>query len=198
MKKKAIFIDRDGIIIKLCYDRELGIIHTPINSKQVEFVPGIFEFLKKAKKNNFLLIVISNQPGIGIKKMSWKQFVEIERKINKILRTKGILLNAQYYCLHHPFAKIKKYRKICNCRKPNTMLYDQAIAEFNIDIRRSWGIGDGVFDIIAGEKVGVKTIFVTNIYEASYLEILEKELKGNKPNFLVKNLEQAAKIITNY
>ena len=115
MKNKAIFLDRDGIITKLIYNTSLGLIHTILNPKQVEFVFGTLDFLKTAKKDGYLLIVISNQPNIGIKKISKKHFLAVKKGINSYLKRNGIVLDAEYYCLHHPFADIKKYRKVCKC-----------------------------------------------------------------------------------
>ncbi len=195
MKNKAIFLDRDGIITKLVYNTELGLIHTTLHPKQVEFVYGIFDFLKTAKTNRYLLIVISNQPNIGIKKISKEQFLAIKEEINSDLKKNGIVLDAEYYCLHHPFADIKKYRKVCKCRKPDTLLYEKSIKKFNIDVKKSWAIGDGVFDIIAGNKIGLKTILVTNTAESAYLELILKQLKENLPKATAKNLQQAREII---
>ena len=195
MKNKAIFLDRDGIITKLIYNTRLGIIHTILNPKQVEFVFGALDFLKTAKKNGYLLIIISNQPNVGIKKINIEKFLLIKKKINSYLKKNGIVLDAEYYGLHHPFADIKKYRKICKCRKPETLLYKKAINKFDIDVKKSWAVGDGIFDIIAGNKIGLKTILVTNTAESAYFEMIINQLKENLPHGTVKNLQQAQDII---
>ena len=188
-------MDKDGIINKLHYDTELGIIHTPLNQAQVEFVFGIFNLLIEAKKLGYLLIVVSNQPNIGIKKMSMEQFKSLTTYIKKELKKKGVTLDAEYYCFHHPFADVKKYRKDCFCRKPKTLSYAKAIKRFDIDPKKSWAIGDGLFDIIAGNAVGLKTILITNVNETVYLEEFEERLKGSPPKFIVKNLDQALEVI---
>jgi len=195
MRNKAIFLDRDGVIIKLVYNIEFGLIHTPLTPQQVELNFGIVDFLKSAKKAGFLLIVISNQPNIGIKKMSEKQFQAVIDSMNSKLKKNGVVLDAEYYCLHHPFAEIKKYRKKCTCRKPKILLYKKALKKFAIDIKRSWAIGDGVFDIVAGKTFGVKTILLANINEAAYFETLEKQLNGTSPDYIIKNIKDAKKII---
>lgn len=192
---KAVFLDRDGVINKMFYDLRLGIIDTPITSSQVEFIPGIFAFLHAVKKLGYLLILISSQPGIGIKKLSKKNFLAIKKKISETLERKGVKLDSEYYCLHHPFATIKKYRVNCDCRKPGTALIDKAIKDLDIDVKKSWLVGDGVFDIMAGAKVGVRTILLANVNEAEYLHLLEERLRGIKPNYLVKNLKEAEKIL---
>ena len=196
MKNKAIFLDRDGVINQMVYNTEFGIIHSPILAKHVELVHGIENFLTITKKLGYLLIVISNQPNIGIKKMSEQQFKNINEKIKSELKKYDIVIDEEYYCLHHPFAQIKKYKKNCLCRKPNTLLFKKAIKKFNIDVKKSWVIGDGVFDIMAGNKIGAKTILLTNLKESAYLELLTKQLKYDQPKIIVKNLNEAAIIVS--
>lgn len=195
IKKKAIFLDRDGVIIKMYYDKNFGTIDTPLSIKQIEFVPGIFDFLHFARKLGYLLILVSNQPGVGIKKISLKRYNEIKDYIAQNLQKQGIMLDGQYYCLHHPHASILKYRKECACRKPKTGLFIQASKDFNIDLSKSWMIGDGVQDIIAGYNAGCNTILVGNIMEGEYLHILEEKLGNVKPTYLVKNVEQIKNFI---
>jgi|SRR3989344_1416618 len=194
--KKALFLDRDGVIIKMHYHEDSGIIETPLSLEQVEFQHGIFDLLHLAKKLGYLLILVSNQPGVGIKKISLIIHNQIKDYIAQKLQDEGVPLDGQYYCLHHPYAQIAEYKKECECRKPKIGLLVQAIEEFDIDPKKSWMIGDGVNDIISGSNIGCKTILIGNIYEAEYLSILEKELGNIKPNFLVKKIEQIDGLIS--
>jgi len=194
-QNKAIFLDRDGIVIKMHYDRNFGTIDTPLSVKQIEFVPGIFEFLHVAKNLGFLLILISNQPAVGIKKISLQTHKKMKAYIKKTLQSHGVTLDGEYYCLRHPYASIAKYKKDCVCRKPKTGFFIQAVKDYNIDLKQSWMIGDGVYDIIAGHNAGCKTILVGNIVEGEYLDILEKKLEGIKPDYLVKYISEAKNFI---
>lgn len=189
MKNKAVFLDRDGVVIKMHYNLESGTIDTPFSIKQVLFVPGIFEFLQYAKKLGYLLILISNQPGVGIKKISLKRQHEINNYIMQALQKQGVTIDGQFYCMHHPYASIKKYKKECDCRKPKTGLFLQASREFDINLEKSWMIGDGVHDILAGYSAGCKTILIANLLESEYLRIIEDQLEDIKPTFLVKNIK---------
>lgn len=193
---KAFFLDRDGIIIEMIYNISHGNIHTALNSSQIKFVHGIFKLLNKTKNLNYKNIIISNQPDIGLKKISINNFKKNRQKINQILQKKGIQLEAEYYCFHHPFAKIAKYRQVCDCRKPAPGLLFQAAKDNNIDLKNSFFIGDGITDVLAGGSAGCKTILLANISESESLRILEKKLKGKKPDYLVKNLEEVIKIIS--
>lgn len=194
-KNKAIFLDRDGIVIKMHYDRNFGTIDTPLSVKQIVFAPGIFDFLQVAKRLGFLLILLSNQPAVGIKKIKLQTHKKIKAYIAKTLQNHGIALDGEYYCLHHPYASISKYKKDCVCRKPKTDFFTQAVKDYNIDLKHSWMIGDGVYDIIAGHNAGCKTILVGNIIEAEYLSIIEKKLEGIKPDYLVKYISEAKNLI---
>lgn len=195
MKYKAAFLDRDGIIINLAYDKEQGSIYTPLNPKEVELTFGIVPFLKKARKLGYKLIIISNQPDVGLGRMSAAMFDAVRTRMEELLLRNGIALDAQYYCLHHPFAKIKKYRKNCICRKPKTGLFKKAAREHDISLGHSIMVGDGISDVLAGKTAGCKTVFVTNVTESGYLAILEKQLRGQKPDYIVKNLGDAASLL---
>lgn len=193
--KKAIFIDRDGVIIKMHYDLEFGTVDTPTAVKQVEFIPNIFEFLQFAKERAYLLILVSNQPGVGIKKINLRTHNAIKEFISKSLYRKGISFDGQYYCMHHPYATLTKYKKICTCRKPKPGLILKAAKEHNIDLNKSWVIGDGVHDIVAGNAAGCKTILIGNVLEAEYLRIIEEKLGKIKPTCLVKNINEIINIL---
>ena len=101
-------------------------------------------------------------------------------------------LDAEYYCLHHPEAKIEKYKKICTCRKPKPGLIIQAAKDHFINLSKSWMIGDGINDIQAGKKAGCKTILIGRM-KCDLCKILEDE--GVRPDFIAPNLYKASLII---
>lgn len=192
---KAAFYDRDGVIMKMVYDLEQGLIETAKKPSQISFVPGIAGLLKHTKSLGYKNVIISNQAGIGIKKISQKNFDAVRRTMTERLNKKGAIIDAQYYCFHHPFAAITKYKKKCDCRKPAPGLLFQAAKEYDIDLSKSWMIGDSVYDVLAGNAAGCRTILMGYIHETEYLSILEKKLNGVKPDYLIKNLNEAMKII---
>lgn len=187
---KAFFLDRDGVIIKMVYDLKYDYIHTAFIPEEVEFNFGITELLKKTRTLGYKNIVVSNQPDIGFGKISEKNFKQICSRINAELKKENIILDDEYYCFHHPFAAIGSYRKECDCRKPKTGMFLKAAKDHNINMEKSWMIGDGVNDIIAGKLSGCKTILIANLLEAEYLRIVEEKLADNKPDFIVKNLKE--------
>lgn len=192
---KALFLDRDGILLKMVFDSENGYAHTARNLSDLEYVHGIFDLLNFSMKMGFVNILISNQPDMGLGKISMLNFQKIKKRIDDDLSAHHVKLDAQYYCFHHPFAGIAKYKKVCNCRKPKPGMIIRAVKEFNIDLTQSYMIGDGVNDVIAGYRAGCKTILVTNNLESENLKVLENNLQGIKPDYTVKDLKEVIKLI---
>ncbi len=192
---KAAFYDRDGIIIKMVYDLENGLIETAKTPSQIEFVYGIVDLLRHTTSLGYKNIIASNQAGIGIKKISEENFNVVKEEMIKRLKAQHTIIDAQYYCFHHPHAAIPQYRKVCDCRKPKPGLLLQAANDYNIDLSKSWMIGDSVNDVLAGSAAGCKTILLANLDESEYLRILEEKLHGTKPDYLIKKLTEAIKII---
>lgn len=195
MMKKAVFLDRDGVVNELVFHPEQGVIDSPMIPFEVTLVYGIDGLIKRVKELDFITIVCSNQPGVGLGKVTSKNFKKITDEIISQLKLKNVAIDKFYYCMHHPFAKISRYKLECNCRKPKIGLFLKAVAEHNIDLSSSWMIGDGADDIKAGKAAGCKTILLANINSAENLRIIEKQLKSIKPDFMVKKLSQAVRII---
>ena len=136
--KKAIFLDRDGTIniekeylYKIC---------------DFEFLPGVIDALQILQKAGYLLIIITNQSGIARGFYSENDFHTLNQWMTDELRRKGIFIDKVYYCPHYPEAKIEKYRLACECRKPGLGMFMQAVKEFDIDLGKSFTIGDKLRD----------------------------------------------------
>lgn len=148
--QKAIFLDRDGVI-----NSDIG--HYYIY-KPNDFVlnKGLVESLIKLQKLGFIFIVISNQGGIA-KGIYTKEDVElVHDKFQKLMDDNGILIKEIYYCPHHN--SIEK----CNCRKPDSLNIEKAIARFQIDRAGSFFIGDNESDIRAAQKAGIKGLKINS------------------------------------
>ena len=143
-KKKAVFLDRDGVINK----NKIDYVKT-IN--ELEIFPNIEIPIKKLKKNNFYVIVITNQSAINRNLMTHHQLNEIHSQIQKYLKIFDTSIDNFYFCPHKPDEN-------CNCRKPKSGMLLEAIQEFNIDPKLSWMIGDNDSDIQAGLNVGCQTV----------------------------------------
>lgn len=162
MKQKAFFLDRDGVVNRMHYDQEHGIIDSPLNPKQFFLMPGIENLIKTAKKLGYKVIIVSNQPVVAKGKTSLKKLEQITKKMIRQLRTKKAEIDDIFYCLHHPQAANPEYRKNCLCRKPKPGMLLQAADKFNIDLKKSIVVGDGLVDIQAGIAAGCQTVLVAN------------------------------------
>lgn len=145
MKNKAVFIDRDGTI-----NVDVHYLNEP---DRFEMYPGIGEGVKKLKDSGFKIIVITNQSGIARGYFTEKQLSKIHERMKKEFLKFNVTLNGIYYCPHHP-------EDSCNCRKPNIGLFEKAIKEHNIDVKKSFMLGDKILDIGAGKKISVRTVLI--------------------------------------
>lgn len=150
---KAVFLDRDGVIIQ----EPPHYIYRP---DQLKIIPRSTDAIKILKKNNYKVIVVSNQAGIAYGYYLEKDTVLFNQSMKEELMSKNAEIDAIYYCPHHPKAKVKKYRLECDCRKPKSGMLKKAEKEFDIDLKSSYIIGDKKSDIDAGKTVGCKTILV--------------------------------------
>ena len=143
--RKAVFLDRDGTLIK-----DIPYINDP---KLVELLPYVIEGLKMLKNLGFILIIVTNQSGIKRGYFDEDTLQRIHHKILHLLKEKGIEIDAIYYCPCLP-------DEGCECRKPNPGMIVQATEEFNIDLKKSYIIGDSWMDIGAGKSVGCTSILL--------------------------------------
>ena len=194
MKNKAVFLDRDGVINEVIYHKEMGIIDSPFTVEQLKLLPKVAEAINIFHDLGFRVIVVSNQPGMAKYHFSIDVFEKIREKMNTELKKDDAEVDAEYYCFHHPYATVKKYKKICNCRKPKPGMLKKAAEEHNIDLSKSWMIGDGIIDIAAGQTAGCKTILIGRM-KCDLCKIMEDE--NVKPDYIKPNLYKASLIIKN-
>ena len=192
MKNKAVFLDRDGVINEVIYHKEMGIIDSPFTVEQFKLIPDVGKAINKFHELGFKVILVSNQPGLAKDNYDLDILEKIKEKMNKELEKDGAELDAEYYCLHHPYAKVQEYKIICDCRKPKPGMILQAVEEHDIDLSKSWVIGDGINDIQAGQSAGCKTVLIGRM-KCDLCKIMEDE--GAKPNHIVPNLFKASLII---
>ena len=155
-RQKAVFLDRDGTI-----NRYVGFLR---NIDDFELLPGAAEGIRAINESGYLAIVVTNQPVVARGEVTEEQLSEIHRKMETQLGREGAYLDGIYYCPHHPdkgFAGERpELKTACKCRKPKPGMLLQAAEEFNIDLSRSWMIGDGENDVKAGKAAGCRTVLL--------------------------------------
>jgi len=187
-----VFLDRDGVINRIIYHNEMGILDSPFTPDQIELFSDVGKAVNKFKELGYKVIIVSNQPGIAKNNFDLDAFEEMKKKVRSELKKQDAEVDAEYYCLHHPYGKNPKYTKVCECRKPEAGMLLQAAKEHNIDLKNSWMIGDGINDMQAGQKAGCKTILIGRI-KCDLCNLMEDE--GVKPNFITPNIYKASLII---
>lgn len=178
-KQKAIFIDRDGTINKY-----VGFLR---NIDDFELLPNVAKAIKAINQSEYLAIVVTNQPVIARGEVTVPELDEIHDKMETLLGEEGAFLDGLYYCPHHPdkgFAgEVPELKIDCDCRKPKPGLLFKAAKDFNIDLRESWMIGDGMIDVECGINGGCHTAYIG-----------EKDIDV-KPTIREKDLYSATKAI---
>ncbi len=191
-KEKAIFLDRDGVINELVYYPEQGIIDSPFTVEQFRLLPGVSEAIKNFREVGYNIVLASNQPGVAKGNLSKETFEKIRQKMKEKLIKEGAFLDGEYYCFHHPEAKIQSLKATCECRKPKPGLLLQAAKDMGIDLSQSWMIGDGLTDVKAGKSAGTRTILLGRM-KCELCHLMDEE--DARPDAITLNLKEAAKFI---
>ena len=179
--KKAIFLDRDGTI-----NVEKDYIY---KSEDLVFEEGTIEALKTFKNLGYILIVVSNQSGIARGYFTEEDLNIFNNNMNEILKKNGVEITEFYCCPHHPDG-IGEYKKVCECRKPNNKMIEDAIKKYNIAREKSYMIGDKTSDIGAGLKSNLKTVLVKTGYGLKDMEKIDKN-----ETLVCKNLKDFSEIL---
>lgn len=163
--KKAIFLDRDGIINKMVFNHKENVYDSPQSPFEVELVDGIEQIISWANKRSIPVIEVTNQPGIAKGKQNRLTLESIEKRVHNLLGEKGVKVDGVYRCLHHPLGVVPKLTRKCSCRKPKPGLLKKAAEDFKINLSKSVMIGDGAVDVEAGNAVGAKTIILLHNHD---------------------------------
>jgi len=177
----SVFVDRDGVI-----NKEVNLLH---KMEDFELIPGSLEAIKKLNDNNIPIIIISNQTVVA-RGMAFEEFVhEVNQKTIDGLKAIGGKVDAVLYCPHSPKADVEEYRDDCPWRKPKPGMIVDASAHLNLNISKSWMVGDAARDILAGQAAGTKTILVETGHSG------QDELYDAKPDFVCADLAKAVELI---
>lgn len=175
MVNKAVFIDRDGTI-----NVDGPYLSDP---NKLKLYPGVVSGIKRLNKNGYKVIIITNQSGLARGFFSRETLEEIHNELKKRLNKGGACIDAIYYCPHHPDDN-------CECRKPKTVLFEKAIADFGIDTDASYVIGDRTVDVVAGHRICCKTILVPERGKEKQVE-QEKSNSPVRPDYECKRFISA-------
>lgn len=186
------FLDRDGVLNDLEYNPEEGQIGSPLSVAQLRVHPYAGEAVRRIKALGFLAILVSNQPGVAKRQLTFAEFERMNAAVRKELSKTGGALDGEYYCLHHPDALVRKYRLDCDCRKPKPGLIVRAADENDVELAKSYFVGDALVDVKAGKAAGCKTILLGHV--TSFLaEMIERE--DARPDYVLPSLRQVPDLL---
>ena len=155
-KQRAIFLDRDGTI-----NVSKGFIS---KADDLELIPGTIDAIKAINNSGALAIVITNQPVISRGECSFEELHNIHNKLKTLLGEKGAFVDDIFYCPHHPDkgfeGEVPELKFDCECRKPKTGMIDEAVKKYNIDLSKSYMVGDSTMDLETARNAGVKSVLV--------------------------------------
>jgi D-glycero-D-manno-heptose 1,7-bisphosphate phosphatase len=179
--RRAVFLDRDGTIVE-----EAGYLD---RLERMVFFPFSVDAVRVLNRGGFAVVVITNQAGIarGIVKETF--VAEAHQHIAETLAAGGARVDAFYYCPHYPDGVLEQYRTACDCRKPQPGLLRRAADDLQLDLQRSFVVGDRWHDVAAGHAVGARGVLVrTGLGRKDELA----PHAGTEPDAIVDNVMEAA------
>jgi len=185
MKHRAVFLDRDGTL-----NRDVGY---PSDYRQIHIYPFAYEALRDIRRLGFRAVVITNQSGIGRGLIPEPSLRDIHRRLEADLARRRARLDGIFYCPHFIQSADPRYRRDCACRKPKPGMGRRAAAALNLDLKRSYMIGDHANDILFGLAVGAVPILVLTGHGQRTLAQIRRS--GPKPAHVAQNLRTAVRWI---
>ena len=181
-RRAAVFIDKDGTLVEdVPYN---------VDPALIRLGPGAVDGLRLLHAAGYPLIVISNQSGVARGYFEETALVAVEARLRELLGEIGVPLAGFYYCPHHPDGSVAEYAVACKCRKPRPGMLVRAAREHDIDLARSWFVGDILHDVEAAHRAGCRAVLLDNGHETEW------ELSAVRtPDVLVRDLAEAARAI---
>src|SRR3954452_23699187 len=179
--RKAIFLDRDGTVN----------VWVPLLSQaaELELYPGAAQAVRAINQSDYLAVLTTNQPQVARGLITVAELDDIHKKLETLLTRDGAKLDGIYYCPHHPDRgypeEIPELKISCQCRKPNTLLFEHAAERFNIDLRSSAVVGDSIRDMQSARRLGCRAVLVQTGLGGSDIPA------GFRPDYTARDLGEA-------
>ncbi|MGB7295062.1 MAG: HAD family hydrolase [Candidatus Aminicenantales bacterium] len=180
--KKAVFLDRDGTL-----NVDVGY---PSRYDQIDIYPQSFEAVRKFNREGLLVVVITNQSGVGRGLLTEDDLQDIHARLSAAFSQHDARIDAIYYCPHYALSADPRYRKECDCRKPRPGLARRAAADLGIDLGSSYMIGDKTEDVLLGMNIGAVSVLVlTGSGRESLSQLREQKIN---PSHVASDILEAA------
>lgn len=182
MPNPALLLDKDGTLI--------DDVPYNVDPARIRLARGVAEGVRRLHLLGYRLIVISNQPGIARGYFSELAMLDVERRLRELLFEAAAPLTGFYFCPHDPRGRVAHYARHCACRKPAPGLLRWAARRHDLDLSRSWFIGDILDDVEAGNRAGCRTVLLDNGHEHQW-----RQGPHRRPDRIAADLLEAAKEI---
>ena len=185
MGRPAVFIDRDGTI-----NEQMGYINHP---SRFVILPGVPEAIRLLNRNNYLVIIVSNQSGVARGYFPIDLVYEVHDFLQATLKKKKAIIDGIFFCPHHVHGNVLEYRLVCDCRKPKTGLIEQACESFDIDMSKAYVVGDRFSDLDLANRLKLTGVLVKTGYGRGEIKYI---MPGKpEPSHIAENLLHAARWI---
>ncbi|MBU0484049.1 MAG: D-glycero-beta-D-manno-heptose 1,7-bisphosphate 7-phosphatase [Proteobacteria bacterium] len=184
--RPAVFLDRDGTI-----NEQMGYVN---HLSRFVMLPGVVAAVRMLNEHDLPVVVVTNQSGLARGYFPESLLDAVHDKMKEELAAGGAHLAGIYVCPHHPEGKEERFRVDCNCRKPKIGLFEQAARELDLDLARSYVVGDRWSDLKAGRKCGATPVLVLTGYGRGDYEYIGPS-QEIQPRFVAENLPAAVKWI---
>jgi len=185
MLNRAVFLDRDGTINE-------DVVHLD-HEGDLELIEGAAAGIALLNEAGFKVVIVTNQSVVARGRITELQLQQIHLTLSEMLSASGARFDAIYYCPHHPAAGIGEYLVNCDCRKPKPGMLLQASRELDIDLQRSFIVGDKLSDLAAGRAAGCRDVLVRTGYGAQNETMLDG--RAPYPECIADNLLDASRWI---
>ena len=186
MIKPAVFVDRDGTI-----NEQMGYIN---HVSRFKIIPGVPQAIRMLNRQGFLVLVVSNQSGVARGYYPMDLVETIHHLMVTRIKEKKAVIDGVFFCPHHPAGSVPEFSRECECRKPKTGLIEQACKSFDIDLTRSFVVGDTCTDIELAHRAGLKGVLVKTGYGLGEIEYILPR-KTAKPSHIAEDLLDAVRWI---
>lgn len=187
--KAAVFLDRDGVLVE---DIDLT-----ADAERMRLIPGAADGMRALQRAGLHLVLVTNQTVVARGLATEKEVEGLHERLDSMLvAAGGPALDAAYFCPHHPEATLERYRAVCDCRKPRPGLLRRAASDHDLDLARSFLVGDRMTDIAAGAAAGCRTVLVeSGRHEDPSIVTVEPLPDALRPDHVSPDLAAAAEWI---
>jgi D-glycero-D-manno-heptose 1,7-bisphosphate phosphatase len=184
-RRRAAFLDRDGVLNATVRDPESGLPESPLDPEDVRLLPGAAAAARRLAAAGYSLVCISNQPAAAKGKITVQELLVVHERLVALLAAEEVRFDAWRLCPHHPDGVVEELSGPCACRKPAPGMLLDAAAALAVDLDFSWMLGDTDADVLAGQAAGCRTGLI------AYPGSTHKRNAGAHPDLLATDLREA-------